>query len=78
MPKTSILGANMKGEVRMSTENGGTIAENRALTDVNRRYFGICGRFSAVIDVNSGGSRQGIFHPIFQNYVRFRDQIVIF
>ena len=26
----------------------GKIAENRTLTAVNRRYFGICGRFSAV------------------------------
>ena len=36
------------GAVRISTENGGKFAENRTLTDVNRRYFGVDGRFSAV------------------------------
>ena len=46
--KAPIVGANLKGAVRASTENGGKIAENRALTDVNRRYVGIYDRFSAV------------------------------
>ena len=36
------------GAVRISTENGRKIAENRMLTDVNRRYFGVDGKFSAV------------------------------
>ena len=36
------------GAVRFSTESGGKIAENRTLTDVNRRYFGTNDRFSAV------------------------------
>ena len=34
--------------MRISTEDGGEFAENRTLTDVNRRYFGVDGRFSAV------------------------------
>ena len=46
--KAPIVGANLKGAVRISTENGGKFAENRALTDVNRCYFGVDGRFSAV------------------------------
>ena len=43
--KANILGANWKGGA-VPTERR-KIAENRMLTDVNRRYFGICGRFSA-------------------------------
>ena len=34
--------------MRISTENGGKFAENRALSNVLRRYFGVDGRFSAV------------------------------
>ena len=46
--KTHILGAILKdGQWDPRTE-GGIIAENRTLTDVNRRYFRISGRFSAV------------------------------
>ena len=43
-----IAGANLKGGREDFRRNGGKIAENRALTDVNRRYFGVNGRFSAV------------------------------
>ena len=34
--------------MRISTDKGGELAENRMLTDVVRRYFGIRERFSAV------------------------------
>ena len=55
--------------MRISTQkNGGKIAENRALTGVNRRYFGgFVTDFLRLIDVNAGGFRlkegQGILHP---------------
>ena len=43
------MGANSRaGAMRISTENGGKFPENRTLTDVNRRNFGVDGRFSAV------------------------------
>ena len=43
-----MLDANLKRGSEDPHTEGGKIAENRALTDVSRRYFGICGRFSAV------------------------------
>ena len=52
--------------MRISTEKGGKFAENRTLTDVNRRYFGLMADFLRLIDVNAGGLRlekgQGILH----------------
>ena len=45
---------------------GGKTAKDRKLTDVNRRYFGICD-FLRLVDVNAGGLQlrkgQGILHP---------------
>ena len=51
--KPPIAGANLKGSTEDFRRNGGNIAENRAaenraLTEVNRRHFRICGQFSAV------------------------------
>ena len=46
--KAHIAGANLKGGSEDFRRNGGKFAENRALTDVNRRYFGVNGRSSAV------------------------------
>ena len=40
--------------MRISTDNGGKFAENRTLTDVNRRYFGVDGRFSARFTAKKG------------------------
>ena len=42
------MGASLKGGSEDFHRNGGKFAENRTLTDVNRRYFGVDGRFSAV------------------------------
>ena len=38
----------MKGDSKHFRRNGGKIAEHRALREVNRRYFGVDSRFSAV------------------------------
>ena len=46
--KGHIVGANLKGEVRISIENPEKIAENKAISDGNRRYFGIHDRVSVV------------------------------
>ena len=46
--KPTSWGANLKEGQRDPHAEGGKTAENRTLADVNRRYFGICGRFSAV------------------------------
>ena len=43
-----LVSANLNGGSEDFHGKGGKIAENRALTDVNRRYFGIYDRFSAV------------------------------
>ena len=58
-----ILGANLKGGSEDLNRQGGKTAENRTLTDVIRRYFGICGRFSVVSQRWKG---PGILHPRFQ------------
>ena len=42
------MGANLKRGSEDFHRKGGKVAENRALTDVSRRYFGFYGRFSAV------------------------------
>ena len=66
--ETHIVSANLKGGNEDFHGKGGKITENRALTDVNRRYFGIYDRFLRLIDVNAGGFRlkkgQAILHPI--------------
>ena len=46
--KTHIVGANLKAGSEDFRRSRGKISENRALTDVSRRYFGVDGRFSAV------------------------------
>ena len=43
-----LVSANLNGGSEDFHGKGGKIAENRALTDVNRRYFGTYDRFSAV------------------------------
>ena len=52
--------------MRISTESGGKFAEDRTLTDVNRRYLGLMAHFLQLIDVYAGGLRlkrgQGILH----------------
>ena len=63
------MGADLKvGSEDFYTENEGKIAENRALIDVNRRYFGSIADFLRLIDVNAGGlglkKGQGILHLI--------------
>ena len=47
--KAHIVGANLKGGSEDFHREGRKIAENRALTGVNRRYFGISDQFSAVV-----------------------------
>ena len=46
--KTQSVGANLKWDSEGIRRNGGKIVENRALADLNRCYFGVDGRFSAV------------------------------
>ena len=43
--KSNIAGSNLKGASEDFRRNGGKIVENRAFTDINRRYFGVDGRF---------------------------------
>ena len=50
--KAPIVGANLKGAVRISTENGGNFAENWALIDA---ISGLMADFLRVIDANAGG-----------------------
>ena len=55
--------------MRILHRKRGKIAENRALIDVNRRYFGgLIADFLRLIDVNTGGlglkKGQGILHLI--------------
>ena len=46
--KAPIMGANLTGGSEDFHRKRGKFAENRTLTDVNRRYFGVDHRFSAV------------------------------
>ena len=49
MPKSPYCGCQFeRGGGEDFRRNGGKITENRALTEVTRRYFGVDGGFSAV------------------------------